>query len=177
VDVPEYESALNRYPRSIATRKLDFGLYALEPGHAPSGGFELDVGVADDVYVVRFHAKEATEGRTIRWTGRQSFVTVPSMPAGAREIVLVMSAGGRPAGAPAADVSLALEDRTLGTVRVGDGFKPYPFPIPPDAAARAAQTGGPVRVRVRVPVWNPHELLGTGDDRELGVMVDRVQVR
>jgi hypothetical protein len=31
---------------------------------------------------------------------------------------------------------------------------------------------------LRTPTWNPMKVLGTGDDnRELGVMVDRVAVR
>jgi hypothetical protein len=178
VDVPEYESALNRYPRTVWTRKLDFGLYDLVPGSSDAGeAFELDLGVADDIYVVRFHAREETEGRTIRWSQRQSFVTLPAVPASATELILVMSAGGRPQGAPPAEVAVALYDQPLGTVLVANGFKPYRFSIPPELAARAAQAIDPVRLRLQVAAWNPHEVLGTGDDRELGVMVDRVQVR
>ena len=45
----------------------------------------------------------------------------------AREVVLTMSNGGRPPGLPPADVSVSLNDRLLGTVRVGEGFKPYTF--------------------------------------------------
>ena len=32
-------------------------------------------------------------------------------------------------------------------------------------------------ISLLTPVWNPHEVIGSGDDRDLGVMVDRVQVR
>ena len=34
----------------------------------PEARFDLDVGMRDDLNVVRFHAKEVTEGRTFRWT-------------------------------------------------------------------------------------------------------------
>jgi hypothetical protein len=176
--VPEYESAWNAYPRSVRPKKFDYGLYELEDEQAPAVvGFELDVGVRDDLHVVRFHAKEEAEGHTIRWSQRQSFVSIPALPPGSRELVLVMSAGGRPASAGPADVEVYLNERMLGTIRVLDGFRPYPLPIPPEAAQGAANSDEPARLRLVTRVWNPHEVLGSGDDRELGVMVDGVQVR
>jgi hypothetical protein len=60
---------------------------------------------------------------------------------------------------------------------VAGGFREYAVPISPDVAAAAAKTGEPVRVTIRTPTWNPSVTLGTSDDRELGVMVDRVAVR
>ena len=68
--------------------------------------------------------------------------------------------------------------RNLGTVRVDAGFKPYTFEIPPALAAEAAATGEPVRLKLSIgAVWSPQQVLGTSDDREVGVMVDRVAVR
>jgi hypothetical protein len=46
-----------------------------------------------------------------------------------------------------------------------------------DVAAGAAATGEPVRVMLRTATWNPLLVLGTPDDRDLGVMLDRVAVR
>ena len=176
--VPEYESAFNAYPRGVRRKEFDFGLYELLPAvDSPGIWFDLDVGIRDDLHVVRFHAKEQVEGRSIRWSQRQSFVSVPAMPADSRELVLVMSSGGRPQAAPPADVTVYLNDRLLGTVRVGSGFRPYSLGIPADVAAAAAQSAEPARIRLVTPAWNPHTVLGSGDDRELGVMVDRVQVR
>jgi hypothetical protein len=75
-------------------------------------------------------------------------------------------------------VTVLIADRLLGTIRVAPGgFKEYAIPIPADVAAAAAATGEPVRLTLRTATWNPREILGTSDDRELGVMVDRVAVR
>jgi hypothetical protein len=60
---------------------------------------------------------------------------------------------------------------------VNNGFREYDFAIPADVAAAAAATGEPVRITLRTATWNPREILGTPDDRDLGVMVDRVAVR
>lgn len=175
--VPEYESALNEYPRVVRQKEFDFGIYELLEAHAADVPFDLDVGVRDDLNVVRFHAKEQADGRTMRWTQRQSFVTIPALPGGSRELVLVMSAGGRPESVEPADVTVYLDDELLGTVKVEDGFQPYALAIPPHLAAEAAARDEPARVRLLTPVWNPHQVLGSPDDRDLGVMVDRVQVR
>jgi hypothetical protein len=74
-------------------------------------------------------------------------------------------------------VSVLIGDRALGVVRVGRGFREYDVPIPADVAASAAASGEPVRVTLRTTTWNPREVLGTADGRDLGVMVDRVEVR
>jgi hypothetical protein len=88
-----------------------------------------------------------------------------------------MSSGGRPPGAPTADVVVLLNDTPLGTLRVENGFREYDVGVPPAVAAAAAATGEPVRVMLRTSTWNPSKLGISGDDRELGVMVDRVAVR
>ncbi len=87
-----------------------------------------------------------------------------------------MNDGGRPAAAPPADVTVFIRDRVLGTVNVTSGFREYDLAIPADVAAAAA-TGEPVRIMLRTTTWNPRTVLGTADDRNLGVMVDRVAVR
>ena len=174
--VPEYASTFNEYPRGVRRKEFDFGLYALlPPTEDPRLWFDLDVGVRDDLHVVRFHAKETAQDRTMRWSQAQSFVSVTTVPAGAREVVLTMSSGGRPDAVPPADVSVYLDDRPLGTARVSDGFRPYTFALPADLPARASDS--PPRLMLRTPPWNPRRALGVADDRELGVMVDRVQVR
>jgi len=128
--------------------------------------------------MVRFHAKESTDGRTFRWSQRQSVVIVNRIGANDRALAIWMNDGGRPAAAPSADVTVLINDRLLGTVRItGGGFKEYDLPIPADIAAAAGATGEPVSVTLRSTTWNPRLVLGTSDSRELGVMVDRVAVR
>lgn len=176
--VPEYASTFNEYPHGVRQKEFDFGLYALlPPADTKDLWFDLDVGIRDDLHVVRFHAKEMAGGQTVRWSQDQSFVSITTFGPTAREVVLTMSSGGRPVGPPQADVAVYLNDRLLGTARVYDGFRPYTFPLPKDLTEAAAASDVPPRLMLRTPVWNPHKVLGSPDDRELGVMVDRVQVR
>jgi hypothetical protein len=88
-----------------------------------------------------------------------------------------MSAGGRPPGEPPARVDVYLEDVHLGSAQVPTGFRPYSFAIPPEVAAAMARKEDPGRLRILTNTWNPQEALGVPDNRDLGVMVDRVEVR
>ncbi|HYT65044.1 MAG TPA: glycosyltransferase family 39 protein [Vicinamibacterales bacterium] len=175
--IPEYDSPRDAYPRFVRRKEFDYSMYAFGPPAADATGGALDVGINDDLNVVRFHAKEQSEGRTFRWSQARSFLIVNRIGAGDRTLALWMNDGGRPAGAPPADVTVQIGDRSLGTVRVTGGFKEYDLAIPADVAATAAATGEPVRIALRTPTWNPLTVLGTTDDRELGVMVDRVAIR
>ena len=177
--VPEYDAPLNAFPRFVRQKEFEYGLYeftAAEPVNE-DGGFDLDIGVRDDLNVVRFHAKETSEGRSFRWTGATSYISITRLFPSSREVTLWLNDGGRPPAAGPAQVTVLLQGQEIGRVVVERGFRPYTFAIPPDLAARAASSGDPVELRLVTPTWNPHQVLGTSDDRNVGVMVDRVAVR
>ena len=175
--IPEYDSPWNAYPRFVRRKEFDYSVYAFAAPGERRDDEALDIGINDDLNVIRFHAKEETDGRTFRWSQRQSFLVINRLRASDRTLELWMSNGGRPAAAPPADVTVLIGGRELGVVRVENGFRAYDVPIPTDVAAAAAATGEPVRITLRTATWNPQTVLGTQDDRELGVMVDRVAVR
>ena len=176
--VPEYASLVDAYPTYVRRKEFEYGVYEFtDPSPTEGLWFDLDVGTRDDLHVLRFNAKEESEGRTFRWTGRRSFISVTVIHPDSRELTVWMSNGGRPASVPPADVTVSLSGEVLGTVRVGNGFAAYSFPISPALARRAAAFGDPVELALASTVWNPHDALRTVDDRDLGVMVDRVAVR
>ena len=70
-----------------------------------------------------------------------------------------------------------LGDRVLGEVALRPGgFASYHLEIPEGAAATAAGTQGTLTLRLESTVWSPLRALGVPDDRELGVMLDRVRI-
>ncbi len=176
--LPEYDAPLNQFPRYPRAKQFDYTIYEFTPpsGEAVSGPFDLDVGTRDDLNVLRFYAKEETEGRTFRWSQDVSYIVVPALDAGGRTITLWMSDGGRPASAGNAEVSIAIGDQRMGIVDVDTGFRSYTVEIPGEIVSQVAGQG-PVRIQLRTSAWKPAEVLGTADDRELGVMVDRVTVK
>jgi hypothetical protein len=176
--IPEYDAPADAYPRFVRHKEFDYSLYELArpDSDGPATPFDLDIGVNDDLYVVRFHAKEQTEGRTFRWSRARSMISVGIRP-DSREILLWMSDGGRPPAAYPADVTVALDNTILGTVRVARGFTAHVVPIPAGLAERLSAAGGTHELTITTSVWNPEIVLGTPDSRELGVMVDRIAVK
>ncbi len=176
--VPEFESAMNALPRRVRHKEFEYSIYEFVAAASRSDPwFDLDVGTRDDLHVLRFRAKETSEGRTFRWTSRASAISVTSILPTAREVTLVMSDGGRPTAAPLADVDVFLHNQLLGRIEVEGNFRPYTLAIPADLASRAAAATDPVELRLVTTQWNPARVLGTGDDRELGVMLDRVTIK
>ena len=175
--VPEYDSPYNAYPSGARRKEFEYSIYAFAPPSRDRGAFDLDVGVNDDLNVLRFNAKEQTQGRTIRWTRARSFVIVDRVRSTDRSIVFTAADGGRPRTAPTADVTVSAGNRVLGTFRVHGGFTEYEVDIPPDVASAWAASNEPIRLSIESSTWNPRTLLGVSDDRDLGVMIDRVAVR
>jgi hypothetical protein len=174
--LPEYESALNAYPKEVGQKPFYFGIYRFErniTGTAPS---VIDIGEFDDLNVVRFHPKERMDN-TFRWTGPVSYITLPAVTARTHSIALWMSDDPRPDSVPPAHVTVYLNDQFLGDARVGLDLRPYEFAVTPEVARSAAAQADPARLRLLSTVWNPRKTLGAGDDRSQGVMVDKVEVR
>ncbi len=178
VQVPEYAStSWNVYPEGVRRKEFDYSLYQLSIGErAGAGGFHLDVGDRDDLFVVRFYAKERSEGRTIRWTGPTSYISVPGLSGTEHEVVLTMHDGGRPAAAPPARVTVRFNDTIIGTIDVKPGFQEYRLPIPAALARAAGEAADPAQLTLESTVWVPRDYLGGSDTRRLGVMIDRVDV-
>jgi hypothetical protein len=170
--VPEYESRRNAYPTRARGKEFDYGLYRFVTPAAATGPFVLDIGDKDDLYVVRFHAKERDHRGTFRWTQRQSYLSIPALTPDRHELVLWMQNGGRSPKATPARMEVFLGDQSIGSVAVGTRLEPYTFSIR-DRDIR----GDTTTVRIVTDTWNPRETMGAADDRDLGVMVDRVEVR
>ncbi len=177
VQIDEFEVTTDRLPSAVRHKEFDYGVYQLQLGGSGSGPFTLDVGDRDDLHVVRFHAKERSDDRSMRWTQDASEIAVSGLTGAERILTLVMSSGGRPAAAPPARVEVFLAGDSIGTLDVAEGFHEYQLAIPSELAARAAQRDEPATLRLISTVWSPQTILGVPDTRELGVMLDRVSVR
>ena len=179
-ETPELAMSTTALPRSVARKDLEFGVYEFVDRTAPdpAAWFALDIGANDDLHVLRFHAREESDGRSFRWTRANSYLSVTTLQPDARELSLIMNDGGRPPAAPPARVDVYLHGEHLGRIDVQPGgFRPYTLQVPPDLAQRAAAATDPVELRLASTLWNPRQVLGVPDDRDLGVMLDRVTIK
>jgi hypothetical protein len=111
-----------------------------------------------------------------RWSQRASYIAVPQADK-ARTLTVWMNDGGRPDKVEPAHVSVYWNDRLLGTVDVSRGFNPYSFTIPAEVVPASADPDDAALVRLVTNTWKPRTALGTPDDRELGVMVRRIEIK
>lgn len=177
--IPHYDRTLNAYPTGAVNWEFNYGIYDLLVDPSPPGPFDLDVGGDDDLQVLGMHPRTLNErGVTYRWTTAASIVWVAGTLPDAREVTLHMSNGGRPDAAGVAEVDVSLADQPLGTIAVADDrFRPYTLAIPPDLAKANAAEPVAAELRFETVPWVPLQVLGIPDQRELGVMLDRVEVR
>jgi hypothetical protein len=175
--VPEYaRTRYDDYPRSTLFKPFDFTIYRL--AHSPTLELPttLDIGGADDLYLVDFHPKERLGGGTLtfRWTGASSYLLM-GVKAESRELVLRLSSGRPERNAASPTVSVYLAGQKLGTATPTREFQEYTFAIP--NGTERAPSDGVSEIRIDSTTWTPREVLGGNDDRRLGVMIDSAEVR
>ena len=155
--------------------EFDFGIFRFGP-RSPALPL-LDIGDGDGLNVVRFHAAERDARGTYRWTRALSSLTLIGVPIDARQLVLWMDNGGRPASAQPPQVEAFIGDLSLGRVVVGPGMRPCSLPNSARCRQRRGHEPRCDDGPAALPHVEPGAVLGVNDDRELGVMVDRVEIR
>jgi len=170
--VPEFESVRNAYPTTVKLKEFRYEQCRLVGAEAATAA----VVPLDDLHLVNFYEIERDQRGPWRWSRGESDVLLTNVTAATRSLALSMESGGRPPSAPPAVVEVILGGRHLGRVTVGKGLQPYAFAIPDDLARELAASEKPATLRLRVPAWVPRQLLGTPDDRTLGVMVSHIEV-
>jgi len=175
--VPEYESLMNAYPTHARRKEFEFGIYRfVDPSPLPEH-IAFDVGTMDDLHVVRFNAKERDRRGMFRWTRGQSYLSLLGIDETRRELVIWMNNGNRPPEAGPATVEAFLGETSLGKVTVGASDEPYVFDIPQPLAGQESRNVGAATIRLISSTFSPRALTGADDDRQLGVKVDRVELR
>jgi hypothetical protein len=152
-------------------------IYKIEPAWKREEAiypFSLDVGRFDYGYLMSgFYAREGGPGGWYRWTEKTAEMLVPWLPEG-NSLVLSLAVGSpRPTGVEPAKVSLYLNEHLLDRFELDDEFKTQTIVVPPDLIddpqAKMA------RLRLETTTWIPAEA-GLGDVRELGVVLDRIEL-
>ena len=162
--VPEYQSALNAYPRGCRRRNSNTASTSSPPPSAD----ERDRLVRSRC---RHERRSARPALSCQGTGRRPHVPVDaarprtypsrrSSPAQRANSRWCSSDGGRPPAAPPARVDVFLHNQQLGTV-ASTGF--HALHAADSARPRRPRGGGddPVELRLVTTTWNPSRVLGT----------------
>ena len=177
LDIPLPETSFDHLPQGIVHSLYNLEIYKIEPAWklgGPSYPFSLDVGRFDYGYLMSgLHAREGSPGGWYRWTGNTAEILVPWKPEG-KSLVLSLAVGSqRPAGIEPAEVSLYLNEHLLDRFDLGNEFKTHSVVVPPDLITDPQATTALLRLETNP--WIPAEA-GLGDVRELGIVLDRIEL-
>ncbi len=176
--IPEYEQTpYPVLPRVSLQKPFDFTTYRIVESRSTSAPSSLDIGGADDLQVVDFFPKERLGGGNInfRWTQDRSHLRLAVGPHG-RDLVLRLSSGRAPGVAPA-KITVSIGPHELGAAEPTAEFKDYVFRLSESALADVALHDGLAEFELRSTTWSPRDQVSGRDIRNLGVMVDRAEIR
>jgi hypothetical protein len=135
----------------------------------------IDVGGCDYRYVVSgfFGQEVAADGTTYRWTGGASRLLIPLV--GEQPVTTIrlrIGAGPRPKDLYPAVLRVMGNGHHLADVELTPQFEAHEIEVP----ASVPEGVEALDLRLEVPTWFPQEHGFEGDPRELGVIVDRLEI-
>ncbi len=163
--------------------------FALHTWHPPQSGWlddspatspvaDVDIGTLEDAWhiVAGFHGREQTDAGAVnvRWTDGRGILALPHPPTGhGLEVSIDYIDRYRPPLAGDETVTLTLNGEPLAVVETAlPHARRLTARIP---AHRMAVIDHP-RLAIHAPAWDPAAASRGGDQRQLGVMIDRLQV-
>jgi alpha-1,2-mannosyltransferase len=136
--------------------------------------FAIGLGTAgDEAFLRGFYDVESADGLPFRWSGDRSSVVFPGIGAYAPAVLRLRLNGYRPADLPPPTVTISANGQELASIPVTGEFEAYELPI----GREAMGASGTLQVELSSETFVPHEVTGSGDQRELGVLVDDVSVQ
>jgi hypothetical protein len=113
------------------------------------------------------------DGNTFRWTNGRGRVVLSRPSMGDLRLNLYV-ASGRPTQAPLAQLSVWVDGVRVGerTLARGYTFENWELTVPEDSLPATSE----VEIELRSDTWVPQDIGLNEDPRELGVMVDRIEI-
>ncbi|MBI1881503.1 MAG: hypothetical protein HYR94_25260 [Chloroflexi bacterium] len=173
------EASYDHFPTQVYPYLISLAIYEIRPepaGQVASAPAQIDIGGLDYPFQLSgFYGREkATDGTTYRWTGSEAALSMPPLTFDARQGVMTMRvAAGRPAVASPAVMTLRLNGVELGQFQIAmDGFQTIALPF----STEGLSSDTPWPLTLQATTWNPSHLGLDADDRDLGIMIDWIEV-
>ena len=134
---------------------------------------QIDLGEkGDGSYLRNFHDSERADGVSYRWSSDRSSVALPGIGGNAPALLRVRLNGSRPSGLPLPRVSIAANGHEVASFTATDEFETYEFAV----SRGTVGISGNLEVEIRPEFFVPNQVMGGGDLRQLGVLVDFVSL-
>ena len=187
LDTTVLESSYYHFPTQILRFTLPVELYAFEPTtSAADQTLRIDVGTTDFFYLGKgWHGKEwLSDDLTIRWTDDAAQFSLPDVLIGEGELRLRlrMAASDQSEQVPTV-VRLRQGPQSVTQWQVDTTWNVYEVTLPASVlqasdglASSSSGPSAPLDLWLETETWNPAALGLSADARDLGVMVDWIEV-
>ena len=167
IDLLMLERTRSRVPRNAVRGPIRLRVFQVRRSDTPRAAVDIGDPTADVFFGLEgFHPAER-DGQgdgTFRWSTARASLTIP----GGEDVALTV-AGGRPAGAPPAEIVVRMGGRVVVQRRLLTD-------APQVILLGAPAASGPIRLTIESTAFRPRDLDISPDPRELGVKVYRVAV-
>jgi hypothetical protein len=138
----------------------------------PKNKYVINIGDYAFGLVDGFYRSEQMDGQDVRWTRDSARAIIPWFSGEQDMILTIRMSGARPENIPDAEADIFIEDVLIDHFRLHNSFEDYVCRIP------AGKIPGTEKQRVIVEIisttWNPNTAGVSGDNRNLGVVIDRI---
>ena len=121
----------------------------------------------ESAFISGFHDHERSNGRGLRWTARDAFLSLENLPAGSHLRIEARVKGLRPRGIPLPRIRFTANGVTVFETLCDPGLVTYRFSVP--------LRGSSLRLGIHPEIWVPTDH-GREDARVLGIQVFSVRV-
>lgn len=167
-------NTFEEFPSRIQNIYYGIEIYDISPTAAASepGSTTVDIGTLDTLYIADgFHYKEPRAGDiTMRWTGEDATLHIP-LTSATPVTVSIRAMIFRPETVPATPVTVLLDNRPLGQFTPQGDWQTYTF------SGTADPVDGLSTLHFRSTTFNPRALALSGDGRDLGFLLDWVEIQ
>lgn len=135
--------------------------------------FAVDLGESGDTpYIRDLYDSESTDDLSYRWSAGKSSILFPGIGAYTPALLRLRLNGSRPAGLPLPLVRITANGRELASFTATDQFETYKLALDKQTMGFS----GSLEVQIDSETFVPDEVMGGGDLRQLGVLVDSVSL-
>ena len=121
-----------------------------------------------------FYRAENVHNYDFRWTGQSASFAIPWLQGSNGTALTIRMSGERPEGIPKAEIKLFADKIYVGDAIIENKMNDYRFYIEPGKIS--VSDGTRILLKIDSTLWNPYETGISGDNRTLGVQIDKITI-
>ena len=165
------------FPSTFKTIYYGIEIYNIQNNNSPTqnNNLMIDIGTLDAQYITNgFYFKERRPGDiTMRWTSENAILAIPLDNFDHKKMITldIQAMTYRPDTIPLTPVTVYLDNQEIGQFTPSKIWQTYTF------SAQSSMVTNLSELRFETETFNPHTLQISNDSRDLGFLLDWIQIK